>query len=61
MTETKPTIDQMKQELLAAGWKAKTPVIWKSPHGALFLGPYGAWKVLKGIGNWDSRGKRAEQ
>ena len=34
-------------ELKAAGWKAKTSTIWVSPEGKLYLGPHGAWKVMR--------------
>jgi hypothetical protein len=35
------------QDLEAAGWKRKTDVIWKDPHGCLFAGPNGAWRVMR--------------
>jgi hypothetical protein len=38
--------EQMKVQLLAAGWKAVNQHIWKHPNGSLHLGPYGAWKKL---------------
>jgi len=47
---SEPTIKQMREQLLAAGWKSKTRSIWASPQGQLFLGPYGAWKVLRDTG-----------
>ena len=40
-------IDQQIAELKAAGWKAKTPMIWASPSGKLYLGPHGAWKAMR--------------
>ncbi len=42
-----PTIDQMAKGLKAAGWTAKRPDLWLSPHGVWFLGPYGAWKAMQ--------------
>ena len=44
-----PTIEEMSATLIAAGWKRKAAVLWKSPDGRLFLGPYGAWKVMTGM------------
>jgi len=41
------TTEQMKEDLISAGWKKKLPTVWSSPTGKLFLGPYGAWKVMK--------------
>jgi hypothetical protein len=34
-------------ELRAAGWSKRMAHVWASPAGALFLGPYGAWKAMK--------------
>jgi hypothetical protein len=45
--QKEPDIEQMKRELLAAGWKRTTAHCWKEPGGGYFLGPYGAWKVMK--------------
>jgi hypothetical protein len=58
-----PTIEEMKAELIAAGWRPKpsNSTIWKSPHGILFRGPYGAWRVMKGLGNWNSSGNRKRE
>jgi hypothetical protein len=45
------------RQLRAAGWlpvSARTgkevpgSTVWRSPSGALYRGPYGAWKVMKG-------------
>lgn len=41
------TIEQMKEELLAAGWRAMTRYMWRNPSGKLFLGPAGAWKIMR--------------
>jgi hypothetical protein len=42
-------IETMKQELIQAGWTAKTPTIWKAPDGRLYLGPFQAWRFMKGL------------
>jgi hypothetical protein len=44
-----PTIEDQIAELKAAGWIAKTNVIWKAPDGRLYIGPHGAWKHMR----WD--------
>lgn len=46
---TSHDIDRMIADLKAAGWVPKTSVIWRSPSGALFLGPAGAWRRMKGL------------
>ena len=38
--------EQMAAELEAAGWTHRG-VIWRSPDGEPFLGPFGAWKAMK--------------
>ena len=44
-----PPIDEQIAELKAAGWAAKgLPYVWRSPSGALFLGPHQAWRFMKG-------------
>jgi hypothetical protein len=48
---SEPTIEQMREELLAAGWTPKTSVIWRSPSSKLHLGPAGAWRVMKDTQN----------
>ena len=42
-------VELWKRELAAAGWKThrKSATIWESPEGALYLGPYGAWKEMR--------------
>ena len=42
--ETPP--EQMRVQLLAAGWKPVNQSIWKHPNGSLHMGPYGAWKKM---------------
>lgn len=44
---TSEEIDEMIAELKASGWKPKTSVIWCNPSGKLYLGPVGAWNVMK--------------
>jgi hypothetical protein len=52
MLSEEPTIEVQIAELERAGWKAQKPKwIWKSPGGKLFLGPHGAWKVMKQYAN----------
>lgn len=42
LQHSKPTIEQIKAELLAAGWVPKKHTIWQSPTtGQFFLGPAG--------------------
>lgn len=36
-------------ELEAAGWKRKTMSIWKSPWGALYLGPAYAYRLMLAV------------
>ena len=57
MDRDEPSIEQMAVALRAAGWLPETPSRWRSPSGALYLGPYGAWKAMTGIGDG---GKYAE-
>jgi hypothetical protein len=42
--QTQP--EQMRVQLLAAGWRPVSQSIWKHPNGSLYLGPYGAWKKM---------------
>lgn len=43
------TIDVQISELEQAGWKRYRGRfhMWISPTGAIYLGPHGAWKVMK--------------
>lgn len=50
METPEPTLDQMAAALKAAGWTRKNFSFWTSPQGKLYLGPYGAWKVMTGRG-----------
>lgn len=49
------SIEQMKQELADAGWRKLTAVIWQSPDGGFFRGPFGAWKCMKIISRAKAR------
>lgn len=44
-----PPIDEQAQQLEAAGWKQKGVGRWMAPNGALYLGPFQAWKAMNGI------------
>lgn len=45
------------RELFAAGWKKHSAMtVWIAPWGALFRGPYLAWRVMRettGVSNED--------
>lgn len=41
--------EQMLLDLTTAGWRKKLTHIWASPTGKLYLGPAGAWKVMRGL------------
>lgn len=45
-----PTIEQMKMELVAAGWKPLKATRWQAPWGSQYLGPYQAWRYMKNGG-----------
>jgi hypothetical protein len=54
-SQTEPITTEAKiEELKAAGWTIKSGHIWLNPQGEWFIGPHGAWKVLRGI---DANGK----
>lgn len=36
------------RELEEAGWTRAAGHLWRSPDNRFFLGPYGAWRVMKG-------------
>ena len=46
VTHAQP-IEDMRTELVEAGWQAKTRTIWKDPNGKLWIGPYGAWREMR--------------
>ena len=39
--------EQWAAELVEAGWKRRAGSIWEAPNGALMLGPFHAWEVMK--------------
>ncbi len=49
------SIEQMKTELMLAGWIKVNSKIWKAPIGkgpaGYWLGPYGAWKAMRRVAN----------
>lgn len=49
------SIEDKIDDLKSAGWVAKTPTIWNSPLGKLYIGPHGAWKVMKKMEEEDER------
>lgn len=44
------TPEQQIADLAAAGWERMSLTVWRSPSGALFRGPYGAWLVMRTYG-----------
>ncbi len=42
-----PTIEEMIDQLKAAGWKHVRGHLWKAPAGGYFMGPFGAWAAMK--------------
>ena len=50
MTPNAAMIQQTERwvaELTEAGWTKLAPTTWRAPSGALYLGPFGAWKAMK--------------
>lgn len=45
-------IDIWERELVEAGWKRVRLAIWQAPNGALFRGPYQAWRMMKSVEQW---------
>ena len=45
-------IEQWETELEQAGWVKLRMHIWKAPNGALFRGPYAAWRMMKSVEQW---------
>lgn len=43
-----PTLEQMEEALLTAGWKRIEGDLWRSPNGLYYFGPYCAWREMKG-------------
>lgn len=44
-----PTNDEMAAELETAGWTRVGIGRYRAPNGALYLGPFQAWKAMNGI------------
>jgi len=45
-----PTIDQMKQDLWAAGWTDSFHgTLWTTPSGHAYMGPHKAWHIWAGV------------
>ena len=49
MSDEYPDNDRMAKELRASGWTQERIGLWRSPGGALYLGPFQAWKAMNGI------------
>jgi hypothetical protein len=54
--ETDNDPDGWRADLLAAGWAEQSHTIWVAPNGAVYRGPYGAWRAMqraakKGVSN----------
>ena len=45
-------IEKWERELREAGWTKLRHYKWKAPNGALFLGPYQAWRMMKSVEQW---------
>lgn len=44
-----PSNDAMGRDLVAGGWTRAGIGRWRAPNGALYLGPFQAWKAMNGI------------
>lgn len=44
-----PSNDAMEDDLVANGWTREGIGRWRAPNGALYLGPFQAWKAMNGI------------
>ena len=42
----KTSPEEMRAQLLAAGWKEESRHVWIDPEGKPSLGPYCAWKKM---------------
>jgi hypothetical protein len=47
--ERPPDVEGWIRELKAAGWTMKSHTIWIAPNGAIYRGPFGAWKAMKSV------------
>lgn len=55
--ETYQNVELWDRELRAAGWlpvsartglEVRGSIVWRSPQGLLYRGPYAAWKLMRG-------------
>lgn len=44
-----PSNEEMATALIAGGWTRERMGHWKAPNGALYIGPFQAWKAMNGI------------
>ena len=56
-----PTTKQQIAELQAAGWTAKSRIVWVSPCGRLFRGTHAAWKDMQRSGRGTGRNMSTER
>ena len=62
-------IERWERELREAGWRPyryrgrERKTMWVSPGGAIFRGPYGAWRVMRSCIEWpeSEAGKRISE
>lgn len=47
--------ERWEADLVAAGWREVRRNVWQRPDGALFRGPYGAWRELFSADTCESR------
>lgn len=45
--QDRPTVDEMREALLKAGWQPTFASAWQSPEGPLYRGPALAYHVMK--------------
>ena len=45
-------IEKWEKELLETGWKKIRSTLWQAPNGAMFRGPYAAWRMMKSVEQW---------
>lgn len=44
-----PSNEEMAKDLIASGWTQKRIGFWVAPNGAIYHGPFQAWKAKHGI------------
>lgn len=44
-----PSNEEMAEQLVSCGWIKVGIGRWQAPNGALYLGPFQAWKAMNGI------------